>query len=154
MEFKNGTFFESSVICREWYFALLDCGWALKWARLLLLFAHFCRPSLSCRFCPLVELWNLTSKGTSTQRGQSLHINSWPWTKKSPQSWLCWNSPSALPWLASSTSHQGRMRTEHGVATFKTELLPMLQNSEVAVGFFEFYILIFKFMFPLITWKD
>lgn len=76
----------------------VDEHWSKPGSSCCWLISHFCRLSLSCRFCPLVELWNLTSKGTCTQPGQSFHVNSWPWAKKSPQSRLCWNSPSALPW--------------------------------------------------------
>lgn len=89
----------------------VDGHWSEPGPSCCWLISHFCRLSLSCRFCPHLELWNLTSEGTCTQRGQSLHYNNWPWARKSPQSWLCWNSPSALP--------SGRTRTEHNAATFR-----------------------------------
>lgn len=93
-----------SAVDEHWSEPSSSCCWLIY---------HFCRFSLSFRFCPLSELWNVTSKGTCTQQGQSLHNNNWPWAKKSPQNWLCWNSPSALSWACqlNKSSRQNEDRT-------------------------------------------
>lgn len=123
-----------STVDEHWSKPGYSCCW---------LISHFC--SLSCRFCPLVELWNLTSKGTCTQWGHSLHINNWPWAKKSPQSWLCWNSPSALPWACQlnklSQQNEDRTRCCHFQNLFSKQNYYLQVDAGKfwnAVGFFNF----------------
>lgn len=115
MKFKKGTFFENSVCCHEWHIAQLwmstEASQALPAVGSFLTFADLVLAAgsahwWSCETSPV--------KGTCTQWGQSLHFSNWPWAKKSPQSWLCWNSPSALPCACqlNKSSRQNEDRTQ------------------------------------------
>lgn len=83
-------------------------------------------------------------------KGRVCIITTGPEPRKVPRTGSVETAHLPCPGLASSTSHQGRMRTEHDAATFRisfqnriTAYKYMLQNAEIAVGFFKFYILIF-----------
>lgn len=75
--------------------------------------------------------------------GRVCIVTTGPEPRKVPRAGSAETAHQPCPGLASSTSHHGRMRTEHDAATFRisfqnriTMYKYMMQKSEIAVGFF------------------